>query len=152
MKKAPEKIALLMEEEDRSEPKAASDGWQDNIETATKGNEDYRRVEFTSEYLQLVYMNLEPGDEIGEEVHDDGDQFIRVDSGNGKSVVNGKEKDFGDGDAVIIPAGTKHNIINTGDTPLKLYTVYGPPRHLKDTVQANKSDDAEDHFDGETDV
>ena len=128
-----------------------SDGFHDNIEKSTIKNTDYRRVVFTSEHMQLVYMSIEPGDEIGEEIHKV-DQFIRVDKGQGKSIINGKERKFGDGNAIVVPAGSKHNVINTGNEALKLYTVYSPPQHKRNTIQKTKADDAEDHFDGKTDV
>jgi mannose-6-phosphate isomerase-like protein (cupin superfamily) len=127
------------------------DGFHTNIENATVKNTDYRRVLFTAEHCQLVLMSIEPGDEIGEEIHKV-DQFIRVDAGNGTCVINGKEKPFRDGDAVVVPAGAKHNVINTGEEPLKLYTVYSPPQHKRTTVQKTKADDKEDRFDGKTDV
>ena len=131
--------------------KEKSNGFHDNIEKASIKNTDYRRVVFTSKHLQLVYMSIEPGDEIGEEVHAV-DQFIRSDGGEGKSIINGEERSFGNGDAIIVPSGSKHNVINTGKKPLKLYTVYTPPQHLKDTVQKTKADEVEDKFDGNTDV
>lgn len=127
------------------------DGFHTNIEKATVNNTDYRRVLFTAEHCQLVIMSIEPGDEIGEEVHEV-DQFVRVDGGNGTTIINGKERPLKDGDAIIVPAGAKHNVINTGDEPLKLYTVYSPPQHKRDTVQKTKADDKEDHFDGKMDI
>jgi mannose-6-phosphate isomerase-like protein (cupin superfamily) len=122
-----------------------------NIEEQTQQNTDYRRVVYTSHYTQLVLMSLKPGVEIGNEVHGL-DQFIRVESGKAKVILNNgeSEHEMTDDWAVIIPAGTYHNIINTGDTELKLYTLYSPPEHLKDTVQPTKADEVEDHFDGKT--
>ena len=122
-----------------------------NIEEQTQQNTDYRRVVYTSHYTQLVLMSLKPGVEIGNEIHGL-DQFIRVESGKAKVVLNNgeSEHEMTDDWAVIIPAGTFHNIINTGDTELKLYTLYSPPEHLKDTVQTTKADEVEDHFDGKT--
>lgn len=131
--------------------KEKSDGFHGNIENATKSNTDYRRVVFTAEHLQLVYMSLESGVEIGEEVHNI-DQFIRCDGGEGKSIINGHSRRFADGDAVIVPAGSKHNIVNTGKNPLKIYTIYSSPQHLRDTVQKTKNDENEDQFDGKTDL
>ena len=120
-----------------------------NIEEQIQQNTDYRRVVYTSHYTQLVLMSLKPGVEIGNEIHGL-DQFIRVESGKAKIILNNgeSEHEMTDNWAVIIPAGTFHNIINTGDTELKLYTLYSPPDHLKDTVQPTKADEAEDHFDG----
>ena len=122
-----------------------------NIEEQTQQNTDYRRIVYTSHYTQLVLMSLKPGVEIGNEIHGL-DQFIRVESGKAKVVLNNgeSEHEMTDDWAVIIPAGTYHNIINTGDTELKLYTLYSPPEHLKDTVQTTKADEVEDHFDGKT--
>lgn len=124
-----------------------------NIDELTTTNTDYRRVIHTTSYTQLVVMSLPPGVEIGNEVHGL-DQFIRIEKGNAKFVLdNGKtEYDATDDWAVIVPAGTYHNVINTGDTDLKLYTLYSPPDHLKDTVQHTKAEEQEDHFDGKTDV
>ena len=91
-------------------------------------------------------MTLRPGDEIGSEVHDEHDQFIRVEAGNGKVVLDGKEHALSDGSAVVIPAGVEHNVLNTSsDTPLRLYTLYSPPEHPDGTVHATKADEPEDH-------
>lgn len=126
-------------------------GYIANIEEVTTQNTDYRRVLYTGEKSQLVVMSLEPGVEIGEEVHDDIDQFIRVESGSGKAVLNGTEEHALEDDwAVIIPAGVKHNVINTGDAPLKLYSLYSPAEHKDGTVQPTKADEKEEHFDGVT--
>ncbi len=125
-------------------------GYITNIETTTLENTDYRRVLYTAEHMQLVVMSLEPGDEIGAEVHELG-QFIRVESGTAKVVLNeGDEHTLEAEHAVIIPAGVKHNVINIGDTPLKLYSIYAPPEHKDKVVQATKADEAEEHFDGVT--
>ena len=120
-----------------------------NIEEQIQQNTDYRRVVYTSHYTQLVLMSLKPGVEIGNEIHGL-DQFIRVESGKAKVVLNNgeSEHEMTDNWAVIVPAGTFHNIINTGDTELNLYTLYSPPNHLKDTLQPTKADEVEDHFDG----
>lgn len=126
-------------------------GYIANIEEATLQNTDYRRVLYTGEKSQLVVMSIEPGDEIGEEVHGDIDQFIRVESGKGKAVLNGdQEHELEDDWAVIIPAGVKHNVINTGDAPLKLYSIYSPAEHKDGTVHPTKADEKEEHFDGTT--
>jgi mannose-6-phosphate isomerase-like protein (cupin superfamily) len=123
----------------------------EDIEKLTTENSDYRRVVHTTHYTQLVVMSLQPGVEIGNEIHGL-DQFIRVERGKAKVIFNNgeAEHDLEDGWAVIIPAGTYHNVINTGETELKLYTLYSPPDHLKDTRQATKADETEDHFDGRT--
>ena len=122
-----------------------------DIEQSTLDNSDYRRVLFTTYNSQLVLMSVAPGDEIGAETHGL-DQFIRVESGSGKAVLDNYEQDISNGSAVVVPAGIRHNIINTGDSDLKLYTVYSPPNHEKGTVHKTKADEAEEHFDGEVDV
>lgn len=125
-------------------------GYITNIEKATLENTDYRRVLYTAEHSQLVLMNLQPGDEIGEEVHEL-DQFIRFEAGNGKVVLNKTEEHAVTGDdAVVIPAGTPHNVINTGEAELKLYSIYSPPEHKDGVVHPTKADEQEEHFDGET--
>jgi mannose-6-phosphate isomerase-like protein (cupin superfamily) len=119
------------------------DGFITNIERDTLINTDYRRVLFTGEKTQLVIMSLEPGEEIGEEVHEDHDQFIRIEAGSGAVVLNGDRHTLGDGSAVVIPAGVRHNVINTSDTEsLRLYTLYSPPEHPEGTVQQTKADEA----------
>jgi len=129
---------------------AMKKGYIVNIEEATVANTDYRRVLYTSEHSQLVVMSLEPEVEIGEETHEL-DQFIRVESGSGKVILNGSEEHaLVDDWAVIIPAGVKHNVINTGDVPLKLYSIYSPAEHKDGLVQATKADETEEHFDGVT--
>ncbi len=124
-------------------------GYADNIEKATLENTDYRRVLYTGKNSQLVLMNIQPGDEIGMEVHEL-DQFIRIEAGNGTAVMDGVEHALEDGSAIVIPAGMNHNVINTGDTELKLYSVYSPPEHKDGTVHATKADEQEEHFDGNT--
>ncbi len=126
-------------------------GYIVNIEKETLQNTDYRRVLYTGAHLQMVVMNLAPGDEIGSEVHDGIDQFIRVESGSAKVVLNGSEEHLLEDDfAVIIPAGVEHNVINVGDGALKIYSIYTPPEHKAGTVHATKADEKEEHFDGVT--
>ena len=121
-------------------------GYVTNIEADTLANTDYRRVLFTGENTQLVLMTLQPGEEIGEEVHAEHDQFIRVESGSGVVVLNGKKHDLGDGVAVVIPAGTLHNVINTSrGEPLRLYTLYSPPEHPDGTRHRTKRDEPPHH-------
>ncbi len=116
-------------------------GYVTNIETKTLENEFFREVLFTAERIQLVVMALQPGEEIGEEVHDDVDQFIRVEAGDGKAVLDGEESALGDGSIVVIPAGTRHNVINTSTTQaLKLYTIYSPPEHPDGTINRDKAE------------
>ena len=127
-------------------------GFVDDIEDRTERNSDFRHVLYTGKHLQLVLMALEPGEEIGEEVHADRDQFFRVEEGKGEIWIDGIrtkiESDWG----IVVPAGARHNIKNTGEKPLKLYTLYGPPEHADRTVHATKADamKAEEHFAGQT--
>ncbi len=120
-----------------------------NIEKETLENTDYRRVLYTSSYSQLVLMCVKPQEEIGEEVHGL-DQFIRIEQGEAKVVLNGEEHSLKADDAVVIPAGTLHNVINVGDVDLKLYTIYSPPEHKDGTIHKTKQDEEEEHFDGKT--
>lgn len=122
-------------------------GYITNIEQATLENTDYRRVLYTTPKSQLVLMSLQPGDEIGEEIHEL-DQFIRIEQGSGMVTLNGKQTAIKDDDAIVIPSGTKHNVVNTGQEALKLYSVYSPPEHKHGTVHPTKADDKEEHFDG----
>ena len=127
-------------------------GFVDDIEDLTEGNTDFRRVLYTGQRLQLVLMALQPGEEIGAEVHGDTDQFFRVEKGKGEVVIDGKSTKIKSDMAIIVPAGARHNIKNTGDKPLKLYTLYAPPEHIDGTVHATKADAeaAHEHFDGKT--
>jgi mannose-6-phosphate isomerase-like protein (cupin superfamily) len=129
-------------------------GYCEDIEEATIANNDFRRVLYTGEHLQLVAMSLAPGEEIGEEVHEDRDQFFRFEEGEGVVVIDGQENKVEDNFAVIVPAGCKHNVKNTSDEPLQFYTLYGPPEHKDKTVHQTKEqaekDEEQDHFDGKT--
>ena len=118
-----------------------------NIEEKTLENTHFREVLTTSSYSQLVVMALQPGEEIGVETHNDRDQFIRVESGKGKAILNGQEVLLEDGTAVVIPGGTKHNVINTStEETLKLYTIYSPPEHPDGTIHRTKKEaDAYEH-------
>jgi len=128
-------------------------GFVQNIEKLTLENNNFRKVIYTAKHSQLVLMSLKPGEDIGEEIHDTLDQFFRFEKGEGKAVIEGKEQKITDGSAVIIPAGTKHNIVNTSATDsLKLYTIYSPPNHA-DGVEFTSKEEAEssdEHFDGKT--
>ena len=126
-------------------------GFCDNIEDLTEGNEDFRRVLYTGEHLQLVLMTLQPGEEIGEEVHADRDQFFRIEEGEGVIDIDGRENAVEDDIAVIVPAGARHNVRNTGDEPLRFYTIYGPPEHKDAVVQATKAEAEARHHDEEWD-
>jgi mannose-6-phosphate isomerase-like protein (cupin superfamily) len=125
-------------------------GFVDDIEKLTTENADYRRVLYTGKNLQLVLMALQPGEEVGEEVHETHDQFFRIEEGQGEVWIDGKRTAIEDDDAVIVPAGARHNVINTGGAPLKFYTLYGPPEHRRDVRQPTKADEREEHFDGKT--
>ncbi len=121
-------------------------GWSGNIEEATTGNATFRTVLFTGKRMQLTVMSIGPGEEIGLEIHDDTDQFLRVEAGSAR-VVMGTSKDkldevheLADDWAVIVPAGTWHNVINTGKTALKLYSIYTPPEHPPGTVHKTKAE------------
>ncbi len=125
-------------------------GYVHNIEKATLENNTFRTVLYTDERLQLVVMALRPSEDIGMEVHHL-DQFIRIEAGTGKAILNGEEHALADGTAVIVPAGTEHNIINTSTTePMKLYTLYAPPEHAPGTVHETKADALahEEHYAG----
>jgi len=126
-------------------------GFVTNIETTTKDNTDYRRVLYTGEHVQLVLMSLKPGEEIGNEVHHL-DQFIRVEAGEAKAVLNNGETEYPlkEDFAIIVPAGTWHNIINVGSEDLKIYTLYGPPEHKDGTIHKTKAEAVEEHFDSKT--
>lgn len=116
-------------------------GYVTNIEEDTIENDDFRRVVFTGPNTQLVLMTLQPGEEIGLETHDEHDQFIRVEAGTGVVLLDGKESALEDGSAVVIPAGTEHNVVNTSDDEsLRLYTLYSPPEHPDGTVHHTKAE------------
>lgn len=129
-------------------------GFCDDIEKLTEENQDFRRVLYTGKNLQLVLMTLQPGEEIGEEVHEDRDQFFRIEEGSGVIDIDGVGNPVEDDIAVIVPAGARHNVRNTGDEPLQLYTIYGPPEHKDGIVQATKADadarHAQEEWDGAT--
>jgi len=117
------------------------DHFKDNIEVLTRNNTFFRRVLFTAPHSQLVLMSLKPTEEIGEEVHTDNDQFFRFESGEGKVVVNGAEQIVKQNDAVVVPAGAKHNVINTSaESELKMYTIYSPAHHPDGTIHKTKED------------
>ncbi len=128
-------------------------GFISNIEKLSLENDNFRNVLYTAKNSQLVVMSLKPQEEIGEEIHQL-DQFIRCESGQGKAILNDVEHEISDGFAVVVPAGTKHNIINTSaDKEMKLYTLYSPPNHKVGTIHATKAEamaDEGEHFDGET--
>lgn len=126
-------------------------GFVKDIESIAVKNTDFRRVLYTAKYSQLVVMSLLPSEEIGEEVHKL-DQFFRVEEGTGEAVLEGVRTAIASGFAIIVPAGTNHNVINTGLVPMKLYTLYSPPNH-RDGVVHHTREDAEsdnEHFGGRT--
>lgn len=128
-------------------------GYIANIEEISLGNTNFRKVLYTAKNSQLVVMSLKPNEDIGEEVHQL-DQFIRCEAGDGKAILDGVEHAISDGFVVIVPAGTKHNLVNTSsDAELKLYTLYSPPNHKDGRVHVTKADaeaDEGDEFDGKT--
>jgi mannose-6-phosphate isomerase-like protein (cupin superfamily) len=116
-------------------------GYSAQIEKETKKNSDFRRVLYTGKYSQLVLMSLKPMEEIGMETHPNIDQFFRFEEGEGKVIIDGVEHKVKDGDAVIVPAGAKHNVVNTSKkSELKLYTIYSPPEHQDKVVRHTKAD------------
>ena len=127
-------------------------GFSDNIEKLTEENDLFRKVIYTGPNLQLVLMAIQPGDEIGEEVHDDRDQFFRIEGGNGEIWIDGVCHKVKADDGVIVPQGARHNVISTGNEPLRLYTIYGPPEHIDGTVHNTCADAnaSHEHFDGKT--
>lgn len=128
-------------------------GFKSNIEKDALKNENFRKVLYTSKHLQLVLMSLKPGEEIGEETHINSDQFFRFESGKGKCIIDGNEYYVENGDVIIVPEGSKHNVINTDTTKeLKMYTIYAEPQHKDGLINATKKD-AENNdvkFDGIT--
>ena len=126
-------------------------GFIGDIDEITTKNTNFRKVLYTAKNCQLVVMSLKPGEEIGEEVHTL-DQFFRVEEGTGETILNGARTSIKSGFAIIVPAGAKHNVINTGDTLLKLYTIYAPPNHHDGIIHHTRAEAKSDkeHFDGET--
>ena len=127
-------------------------GFVADIEKLTEENTDFRRVLYTGHNLQLVLMSLRPGEEIGLETHADRDQFFRVEAGAGEVWIDGVKTPVKADDAFIVPAGARHNVVNAGAEPLRLYTIYGPPEHRDGVVHASKADAEaqEEHYDGKT--
>ena len=126
-------------------------GFKSNIEKDTLKNENFRKVLYTGKHIQLVSMTLKKGEEIGEEVHIGIDQFFRFESGKGKCIIDGNEYSVSDGDVIIVPAGSRHNVINTDTSEeLKMYTIYAPPHHQDGLINITKKDAEENdvEFDG----
>jgi mannose-6-phosphate isomerase-like protein (cupin superfamily) len=126
-------------------------GYSDDIEKVTVENDDFRRVLYTGEHIQLVAMTLQPGEDIGEEVHEDRDQFFRFEEGKGAVDIDGRDNPVQDDFAVIVPAGARHNVRNTGTAPLRFYTLYGPPEHKDRVVHRNKREAEARHHQEEWD-
>jgi mannose-6-phosphate isomerase-like protein (cupin superfamily) len=126
-------------------------GYVGNIEELTEENTDFRRVLYSGTKLQLVLMSLEPGEEIGGEIHADTDQFFRIEDGEGRLVIDGTTHKIGPGDGAVVPAGAHHNLICTGHEALKIYTIYGPAHHQDQLVQKTKAeaDASDESFEGE---
>ena len=128
-------------------------GYITNIEKDSLENENFRKVLYTDERLQLVVMSLKPGEDIGKEVHEENDQFFRFESGKGKVVIDENEYEVGDGVSIIVPSGAEHNVINTSASEdLKMYTIYSPPHHKDGIVRATKEEAEanEADYDGKT--
>ena len=127
-------------------------GYVADIEELTLNNKNFRQVLYTGKHMQLVLMAIMPGDDIGEEVHDGHDQFFRIESGSGEVIIDDVSTKIKDDDVVIVPAGAKHNVVNNGDKPLQLYTIYSPPEHKEGVVRSTKAEAeaSEEHFDGKT--
>ncbi|MDH5533235.1 MAG: cupin domain-containing protein [Candidatus Pacebacteria bacterium] len=128
-------------------------GYKDNIENLTINNNNFRKVLYTGKHSQLVLMSLRPREEIGMETHHDNDQFFRFEAGVGKVIIDGSDYQVRDGDAVIVPAGAEHNVINTSDSEaLKLYTIYSPAHHKDQIIRETRKEamDNEADFDGMT--
>ena len=125
-------------------------GFVQNIERLTEENDDFRRVLYTGANLQLVLMAIAPGGEIGEEVHDDRDQFFRIEAGEGEILIDGVTHRVKADDGIIVPQGARHNVRNSGQQPLKLYTIYGPPEHRDGVIHRTSADAHGDHehYDG----
>lgn len=129
------------------------EGFKSNIEKDTLANENFRQVLYTGKHSQLVLMSIAPGSEIGIETHKENDQFFRFEAGEGYVLIDGNQYDVSDGDAVIVPAGAEHNVVNKSSSePLKLYTLYSPPHHKDGIVRSTKEDAEanEEDFDGQT--
>lgn len=127
-------------------------GYFGHIEKITIENENFRRVLYTAKHSQLVVMVLKPGEEIGEEIHENNDQFFRFESGQGQVLIDDNEYKVADGDAVIVPAGARHNVINIGSSALKFYTIYSPAHHQDGVIHITKvqAESDNERFDGIT--
>jgi len=127
-------------------------GFKENIEMSTLENTNFRKVLYTGVHMQLVLMSLLPQEDIGTEIHFENDQFFRFEGGVGVVIIDGNKYEVSDGDAVVVPAGAEHNVVNTGTEPLRFYTIYGPSHHKDQIVRSTKQEavDNEEDFDGQT--
>lgn len=130
------------EEKDQNEEVSEYFG---NIDEDTVDNDNYRKEIYTGKKMQITLMSLKPGEEIGEEVHEEGDQFFRIEKGKGTLIIDGEEKEFDTDFGFTVTAGKSHNVVNTGDDILKLYSVYSPPEHERGTLHVTKEDDKHEH-------
>ena len=122
----------------------AKNNYNQDVSKLAKENENFRQVLFTTELSQLVLMSVAPGDDISEETHEDTDQILSFVVGSGEAVIEGESRPVAAGSVVVVPAGTRHNFINQGGEPLKLYTIYVPPNHKDGTVHRTKQDALKD--------
>jgi len=128
-------------------------GFSVNIEGAALENSSFRKVLYTSNHLQVVLMSLKPGEDIGEEIHNANDQFFRIESGSGRCIINGNVYEVKNGGAIVVPAGAKHNVINTDAVnDLKMYTIYAPPHHKDGIIRVTKkgAEENSEKFEGTT--
>lgn len=146
MKKNIKDFKMFLENRREDNIEEESSEYFGNIDDDTISNENYRKVIYTGSNMQLVLMSIPPGEEIGSEVHEDGDQFFRIESGSGKLVLDGEEFDFESDFGMTISAGKEHNVINTGEEDLKVYSIYSPPEHPKGTLHKTKDDDDHGHI------
>jgi mannose-6-phosphate isomerase-like protein (cupin superfamily) len=134
-------LTVIRSNEEAEEPRRHDmKGYIENIEEMAEENHNFRRVLYTGKHLQLVLMSLKVGEDIGEEIHMNNDQFFRVEKGKGEIIIDGVNQKIKSDDAIVVPAGARHNVINTGDKPLRLYALYGPPNHADGTLHATKAD------------
>jgi mannose-6-phosphate isomerase-like protein (cupin superfamily) len=144
---------MRRDKNDREIREVSMKGFNDNIEKETISNNYFRRVLYTGKQSQLVVMSLKPKEEIGLETHTENDQFLRFEGGSGTVIIDDNQYEVTDGDAVVVPAGARHNVINRSDTDaLKIYTIYSPPHHKDGTIHKTKKDaeTADEEFDGVT--
>lgn len=146
MKNKIKNFKMFLENKREDNIEEESNEYFGNIDKDTIDNNNYRKVIYTGSNMQLVLMSIPPGEEIGSEVHEDGDQFFRIESGSGKLVLDGEEFEFEKDFGMTISAGKEHNIINTGEEDLKVYSIYSPPEHPKGTLHKTKGDDDHDHI------